>query len=344
MSNSFVSPPTIADPQTVVTGQPISSGAITALGQSLNYAFGVGGITNIISQAWGDGACSQSSSSFQEMCEWMLPMASSLHLDLEVYLTVRGSGEIRLTLDMSGTPTIQTITTSGGSASIYSQTLSVASFTAAFATLTLEARASSGTLKIVSIMARWAPLSSPLPSSNGAIMGQPFKPFGIDRLATENPLSARVGYNMLNDISSLRGRLRTWASWSAVSNANQLGTGNAAPAEWLGVGDLIRLISPTHIHWAETMTFVIYCALRVEGITTTDLSVDIFGYRYTISANGWTTLALWINADAERSSSFKLPIYRVGIDASDHNLNDNSWNIPTLPAAPIITGVCIWGP
>ena len=49
MSNSFSSPPTFTDPQAVVAGQPIASGPVARIGETLNYAFGRGGITNVIS-------------------------------------------------------------------------------------------------------------------------------------------------------------------------------------------------------------------------------------------------------------------------------------------------------
>jgi hypothetical protein len=342
MSNSFASPPPLADPQTVVAGQPISYGAINSIGQTLNYCFGVGGITNIISQAWSDGSCSQSATTYQTMCEWKLPQASDLHLDLEVYLLVHGTGSIRLTLDFDSSSDVQEVATSGGSEALYISTLSLSSFGASFGTLTLEGKATSGTVKIASIMARWAPLTSPLPTSNATVMGNTFKPFGIGRLDDQKPLSARIGHNMINDIATLRGRLRTWISWSAVKNADNAGT-SLAPAEWIGSGDLVRLLTPTHIHWAETLPLTIYAAIYAEGIVTS-LSFDILGTRQTITTNGWSFLILSINIDAERSSSFKLPIYRVGLDSSEYNIRDTDWDYVSRPTTPVISALCLWGP
>jgi len=346
MSNSFVSPPTIADPQTVVAGQPISAGAVTALGQTINYSFARGGISNVISQAWTDGACSQSLTTYQTMCEWQLPAASTLHQDLEVYLLVRGTGSIRLTLLLGGVSTVEEVATSGGSEALYSQTLSLGTFSATFGTLTLEAKATSGTLRISSIMARWAPLSSPLPTEQGSIVGQVFTPMGVSRLGVEKPLSARVGHRMIDNITTLRGRLRTWVSWSAVNNADNAGT-SLAPAEWIGTGDLLRMLSPTHVHGAETLPQTIYCAVRAANIVT-DLTVDLLGMRYTLTINGWNFLTLTLDLDSERGSSFKLPVYRVGLDPSQHNIFDTDWSDVGDPssglAVPVVTALCMWGP
>lgn len=347
MSNSFVSPPTIADPQTVVAGQPISAGAVTALGQTINYSFAQGGISNVISQAWVDGACSQSLTTYQTMCEWKLPAASTMHQDLEVYLLVHGTGSVRLTLAMGGTTTTEEVATSGGSEALYLSTLSLATFTATFGTLTLEAKhTSGGAIRIASIMARWAPLSSPLPTEQGTIAGQLFTPLGISRLGVEKPLSARVGHRMLDNLTALRGRYRTWVSWSAVDNADGEGT-SLAPAQWIGAGDLYRLISPTHIHGAETLPLVIYCAVRAANIVT-EMTFDILGARQTLTSNGWTFLTLALELDPERSSSFKLPVYRVGLDPSQHNMSENGWDDVVgggiAAAGPVITALCIWGP
>ena len=60
MSNSFASPPPLADPQTVVAGQPISYGAINSIGQTLNYCFARGGITKLARRKGPRGHVAQS--------------------------------------------------------------------------------------------------------------------------------------------------------------------------------------------------------------------------------------------------------------------------------------------
>jgi hypothetical protein len=339
MSNSFASPPPLADPQTVVAGQPISYGAINSIGQTLNYSFGVGGITNIISQAWSDGSCSQSDTTYQTMCEWKLPQASNLHLDLEVYLLVHGTGSIRLTLDFGGTSDVQEVATSGGGESLYISTLSLSSFGANIGTLTLEGKATTGTIKIASIMARWAPLTSPLPTSNATVMGNTFKPFGIGRLDDEKPLSARVGHNMISDIGTLRGRLRTWVSWSSVQNATYINP-NPGPAEWLGAGDIMRLLTPVAIPWAEIGPQVIYGAIKADGITTS-VDIDLLGQRITLTANGWSFFTLGLLLEPV-DGEFKLPLYQVGLDPTPLNLVDNQWWDGNTTG--VITALCLWGP
>ena len=350
MSNSFASPPPLADPQTVVAGQPISYGAINSIGQTLNYAFGVGGITNAISQAWYDGTCSQSSTSYQEMCQWWLPQASDLHLDLEVYLLVRGTGSIRLTLDFGGSSDVQEVATSGGGESLYIQTMSLSNFGAALGSLTLEGKATTGTIKIASIMARWAPLTSPLPTSTGEVMGSDFVPFGIGRLDDEKPLSARIGHNMINNINTLRKRLKTWVSWSAVTNADNSFT-LSGPSEWLGAGDVQRLIAPVNAVWADTLEdSLIYVAIKAINVSSSFV-LEVLGQPITISANGWSThlIQLGIESLDVDLGLFKLPVYRVGPDLSPANLDELHWDeVATIAHQPPnnsagISGFCMWG-
>jgi len=348
MSNSFASPPPLADPQTVVAGQPISYGAINSIGQTLNYSFGVGGITNAISQAWYNGTCSQSSTSYLEMCQWWLPQASDLHLDLEVYLLVYGTGSIRLTLDFGGTSDVQEVATSGGSETLYISTLSLSSFGASFGTLTLEGKATSGTIKIASIMARWAPLTSPLPTSTAKVMGSDFVPFGIGRLDDEKPLSSRVGYNMIRNIDTLRKRLRTWVSWSAVTNADNTYT-LGGPAEWLGAGDVARLQAPVNAPWADTLLeSYIYVAIKAMNVTSSFV-IEVLGQEIPITSNGWTLVPIELGVeplDADLGV-FKLPTYRVGPDLSPANLDALYWDwVSTTPNQPDysagICGFCMW--
>ena len=348
MSNSFASPPPLADPQTVVAGQPISYGAINSIGQTLNYAFGVGGITNAISQAWYDGTCSQSSTSYQEMCQWWLPQASDLHLDLEVYLLVRGTGSIRLTLDFGGSSDVQEVATSGGGESLYIQTMSLSNFGAALGSLTLEGKATTGTIKIASIMARWAPLTSPLPTSTGGVMGSDFVPFGIGRLDDEKPLSARVGYNMIRNINTLRKRLKTWVSWSAVTNADNTFT-LGGPSEWLGAGDVFRLQAPVNAPWADTLLeSYVYVAIKAMNVTSSFV-LEVLGQEVPINANGWTFALIQLGVEPlDRDLGlFKLPTYRVGPDLSPANLDALYWDyVTTTPNQPDysagICGFCMW--
>lgn len=339
MSNSFASPPPLADPQTVVAGQPISYGAINSIAQTLNYSFGVGGITNILSQAWADTSCSQSLATYQAMCEWYLPNASDLHQDLEIYLLVRGTGSIRLSADFGGTTDSQEVAVSGGSETLYSATLTFSSFPAVFGKLTMEVKATSGTVRVSSIMARWAPLTSPLPTSNGIVMGNTYRPFGIERLDEQLPLSARVGHNMLTNIDTLRRRLRTWVSWSSVRNAD-VGSPGPGPAEWLGAGDILRILAPVAIPWGETTSQIIYGAIKADGITTS-VDVELLGQRLTLTTNGWTLFTLALQIEPDNSGRFKLPLYEVGLDPTPLNLVENHWYDGA--ESQIITALCLWG-
>jgi hypothetical protein len=55
MSNSFPTPPLLADETTVVAGLPIGEGAVTRMSETMNYLWHYGSTTNALSQAWAEG-------------------------------------------------------------------------------------------------------------------------------------------------------------------------------------------------------------------------------------------------------------------------------------------------
>jgi len=67
MSNSFTTPPTLADEVTVVAGQVIGEGAVTAMSDTANYLFAYGGTHNVLSQAWAQGQFTQKGTTYQPM-------------------------------------------------------------------------------------------------------------------------------------------------------------------------------------------------------------------------------------------------------------------------------------
>jgi hypothetical protein len=65
MSNSFTSPPLLTDASRVVAGQTIRTTEVARLADASNYAFAVGGTSNVLSQTWDD-------SSFRQ--DWLLAL------------------------------------------------------------------------------------------------------------------------------------------------------------------------------------------------------------------------------------------------------------------------------
>ena len=115
MSNSFTSPPLLTDASRVVAGQTIRTTEIARLADSSNYAFAVGGTSNVLSQTWDDSTFRQDGTSFVEMCQWYIPQISSSHQTLNIILsafcaTAGAQAKFSLTLGSNTYTTTLTIT------------------------------------------------------------------------------------------------------------------------------------------------------------------------------------------------------------------------------------------
>ena len=187
MSNSFTTPPTLADEVTVVAGQVIGEGAVTAMSDTANYLYAHGGTHNVLSQAWAEGQFTQKGTTYQPMVEYVIPVITLDHYELHLHLIALGPGGIRSTLTIgSDVYTAETLSTGAGP-HIIEQTVTVTSTpTANYATLSIEVKHTTGTPnhhEIRTLAAHWVAKASPL--SAGVKLdadSNAFTPFGLNRV------------------------------------------------------------------------------------------------------------------------------------------------------------------
>jgi hypothetical protein len=166
MSNSFPTPPLLADETTVVAGLPIGEGAVTRMSETMNYLWHYGSTTNALSQAWAEGQFVQKGTTLVEMAEWVLPVISNDHYELEVIVIAKGSGTIRLELEGATTAQVtDEVSSTGAGPHLVRLSLILGTPTDEYLTLTMKvAHTTDATSRheIQSIMARWVPLASPV--------------------------------------------------------------------------------------------------------------------------------------------------------------------------------------
>ena len=358
MANSFTSPPTLADEVTVVAGQPIAEGAITAMSDTANYLWSVGGTHAVVSQSWAEGQFEQKGTTYQEMVSYTIPIMSRMHYDLHIHYIALGPGGVRATLTIGANSYTDEVLSTGAGPHVIESTITVTTTpTQSYGVLSIEVKHTSGTPnhhEIRTLAARWIPWTSPVAQGAQADGNlNTFTPFGIGRAGNDYPLTTRWGVNMLENIETLRRRPISYVSWSGVDNLNAAPTSSSdpAPALYLGVGDIEVLFSPVYIpHEAfETNNFyTITIWLNMHNPLSQSVSYRILDQTITTSSAGWQQFTIDVrpDQDEEMSELFNLSIYRVGLDNDEDN-----WNYlvsltntpPTAPNLPYVRGLCIWG-
>ena len=334
MSNSFTSPPLLTDASRVVAGQTIRTTEIARLADSSNYAFAVGGTSNVLSQTWDDSTFRQDDTSFVEMCQWYIPQISSSHQTLNIILsafcaTAGAQAKFSLTLGSNTYTTTLTITdTSRYSSAFVSGAINITAFQNDFAgLLKMEVKApTGGEVEVLGVMANWSPLTSPLATGQHFHQLSEYIPQGQARLSADLPLSSRTGVELINNINTLRRRPRVLFNWSGVdgvSSGSSISSAGAV-AQAIGDGDLNSLFSESAIFPGmrddSTLDITAYVHVLQNGGSYTPLSIDLLGERITMNSAGWTTHTLSFRLDElQRSNEFGLSMYRIGPDDTEHN-------------------------
>jgi hypothetical protein len=355
MSNSFTTPPQLADETTVVAGLPIAKGAVTLMSETMNYLWHYGSTTNVLSQAWADGQFVQRGTSLVEMAEWMIPVISNDHHELEVIVIAKGSGTIRLELEGATTAQVtDEVSSIGAGPHLVRLSLILGTPTDEHLTLSMLVAHISGDSarhEIQSIMARWVPLASPVTAGARYRLNDKFVPFGIDRVGNDYPLSSRWGVNALNNVELLRKRPVVYLTWSGIQNLDSAPTreDDPAPPKYLGIGDIDVLAAPVHIPTEAVLgdSYEIKVALLIGNLQAGGtFSYSVLGTEIEVSANGWhiETVRVLIDRDETMSRALNLNIYRVGPDNDPINLSNlaslDTYGISNLPQ---VQAICVWG-
>jgi hypothetical protein len=336
MSNSYTSSPTLVNPGRVTAARTIRATEISRLGDLSNYCFAMGGTSNVLSQAWDDSTFRQDdSSAFVSMCQWYIPALSSSHQSLNIVLSAwcnTAGGEARFVLDYGGgntyTTDITITDTSRYSSGFNTGTITLTSTQNEFAAvLTMGVRAPVGDeVEVLSVMAYWSSLPSPLPTGQLFHTLSAYNPQGINRLAADLPLSARFGVEMLENINTLRRRPRVLFSWSGVegvSSGDPIADAGAVPRA-IGSGDLPSMFSECALFPGmvedSTLNIFAYVNVKQNGGTFAGYQFDLFGQRISCTSAGWSTFTLNLReSESDRSTEFGLSMYRVGPDNTVFN-------------------------
>ena len=350
MSNSYTSPPTLADPATVTAGQPITELAPSRMGDLQNYIAAVGGCINLVSQCWDNGVFASSSATQINVLRYRVPAISRAHRQIKVYIVAKAftaAGSIEIEVD-DGTSTLYNNVACPTGLQTLTYTLTFPGVTLASDMIDLEVdiiNGSGGSIEIRTIMAEWSTITSPITTimESGSLT---YRPMGINRLSTPLPLSSRFGVNTINNIVMMRKRARVFLSWAGclnIPNTSQCSKG-------IGIGDIPILFSDSFIPDGvkDDDDFKIYAEIYVEQATVLDpMTVLIMGNRIEISSNGWSQHELDLNPDPIASSGrYGLPMYRVGFDdaaVNQSNLDKLSTQAARNGTGAIITSLTIWG-
>lgn len=357
MSNSFTSTPTLVDPARVTAGLTIRADEMQRLSDLSNYCFAVGGSHNVLSQCYDDACFIQDSTTFVSMCEWTIPRLSNHHNSLVINISGYNTGGVasgtvraRFTIGSNTHAIDISITDSGRySSSFNSGTINITSTQAEFSgVLELQVKAPTGQeLIILGIQANWLTLSSPLSTGTLAQTTNNYVPYGLNRVAADQALSARWGVQMLNNITTLRKRPRVLFNWAGVDNAsssisiNQAG----APPRGIGRGDLSSFYSEVAIFagTVEDQSLQFKAYINVKNMPSGTVNLEIMGNRLELTS-GWSEHDLDLQLEELiRSNQFGLSIYKAGVDNSLYNRTRVSSPTYAPASYPYIAGLAIIG-
>lgn len=323
MSNSYTSPPLLTDPARLTAGLTVRSTELSRIGDAQNYAFAHAGTGDVINQFWDSEVFEFTTTSLTECCQWYIPNPSEEHTEFKFRIsassTTSGSiASVTLVFPLSGNTYTgsTTITDTSRFNSVFDiVTVNITtSEPELYAICKLSLQANSGTIEVAAVQANWSPIASPLPTRLLGQYGQDFTPMGANRLGDDQALTSRFGVETLNNIGELRKRGRVLLNWSGVDNAS------SSPAR--GVGSLDAQIMYNYVALFAGMNFNnLDVDVFLNGVNiSSPITVDVFGYRLTVSLNGWNSYGLDLRTpESTLSDDFGLSMYRVGIDETINN-------------------------
>ena len=335
MANSFTSPPVLVDPARVTAGLTIRSEEASRLADVNNYAFAHLGTANVISQAWRDEVFQFDNTSMTDVCEWVVPRPSAEHVELKLRLmaftsVAGGQAKVTVTSPISGhsdTTTITITDTSRFQSAFSVITVAISSVeqeTIAEVKLSLQA-ASGGLIEVSGVQASWTPLTTPLTvrALDQYSDDAEFIPMGTTRMSADLPLTSRAGVDLITNQTMLKRRGRVLFSWSGVSESRVVSS--EAAAKGLGVFDSQLLFSEAVLFDGMTDAGLdIDLYFYVENYDVADpLRVVALGYYFTMTQAGWNSFNVPIRTEElTRSTEFRLPMYKTGLDESRINTTD----------------------
>ena len=372
MSNSYNTNTILADTSSVVAGRAIEFNTPQRIANANNYTWAAGATHNVLSQAYADQTFIQDSASLVEMAEWRIPLVSLEHDTLEIIVNYKIHGtavgltsNIKFTLKTDTSTATTTINLPNSSNGIANNTLSISmpspSVTQVYyATLTAQVQADNSNnseVEIKSIVARWQPLTSPI--GTGSLyqydVNSIFYGKGTTRTGANESFTSRFAHQVIDNITLLRQRLKSYLTWSPVYNASSSlfssAQDAAAPEVFLSVGHIDTLISQALIsHGFDSMTNR-KLELHVRYIkSTVAKSFDFFNNNISLAtgtggAVAWAQYTLEVDYQAlSNMGDTNLSYYTAKLNNTNNNLESlASLNNMPLVRYPNTTSSTTWG-
>jgi len=335
MSNSFTEPPILVDPARTTAGLTIRSEEVARLADMSNYSFAHTGCGTVIAQAWDDQVWQFSTNSMTDVCEWYVPHPSEEHVSFKMRVMAHSSSSgstarVKVEFPTTGQsyfsvkPITDTVRFGSSFTEITVAISAVEPDRYAIVTLSLEA-ASGAVIHVAGVQGNWGALSSPLATRALDQYGSDFIPMGAARAGADLPLTSRFGVDVLSNVDLMRQRGRVLLSWSGVSDSDTYTQQGALHKAAAGVGSY-----DPELMFSEAAIFAgmpenglkVNVFIKAKNISS-PLEVEVFGYRLSISSNGWNEYSLDNRlTEIERSAEFRLPMYRVGLETTEHNVSN----------------------
>jgi len=353
MSNSYNSTTILADPSSTVAARNVDRLTPQRIANGINYSIGAGGCHNVLSQSYQDKVFIQDSGSFTEMSQWRIPLVSDDHNTLEVVIhydiqNVSSTCKAKFTLEVGAvSANLEIDLPSTAEIADGSFSIAIPSSDEYYATLTMLTKADTSTPAepiIKSVMARWTRISSPIPA--GQIkqyeVTDKLTPMGTSRTNISEAFTSRFAHNVIDNVTLLRKRLRSYLTWSNVYSSSSTLFSNASEA---GAPEVYLSIGHTKIMGGYPLAPTGYdklthrkLELHVRSIgKSSGIEFDFFGNRISISTSAdaveWTIHTLEL--DYEKLSTrgdITLPYY----DASLDNTEQNQTTLPNYGFVPSI--------
>ena len=223
MANTYTDPHSSAailpDPSATSSGMVIKAETPSRVGNLTNYLIANAGAGQpVISQSWAEDCCAWNGATIQ-ICEWRVPVLSSIHQDLTIQINAAASASLG-TVTIHSALNAATVSVNINSAvdGWYDATLNIgAPGAATYDTITMSLAAAAGDVDVNSITISYTPLTSPLAAGTSTTGGKVATPMGTTSLGIDYPLTSSRGHELVNTLDAINRRPRVISNWSGLT-------------------------------------------------------------------------------------------------------------------------------
>lgn len=357
MSNTFPSSLDLPNQDSAVTGGQIFETDIKKLVESLNWAHANTGTGSLYCGTFRlETFQTIKTTPSGDTLRIRIPTISSHHVSLKVLVAYAGKGTLDVDIDNGGSTVTHNITlaTSGSATNVIFREFNINSVslgTNGYLTLNVGLTAVTSvspaftSLRVNSLLFYWAPLTSPLPTTQAQLGSDYFTPLAPARYDADMALPSFLGHTIIDNINTLRKRPRVYYNFCGLGEI--FNDFDPSTAQYLRsysfAGLSVNSPNSTKSHdyifqGAQDFDDKLQVHLYVENYTS-NFDIKICGHTLTITQNGWSNFEIDLPLSPDDySDSLGLPSYVFG-PSSSLGLNRDT-NISSV----IITSLAIWGP